>query len=159
MRVEILTDIADVFSVFHDGGIVNACHEQGSVSMEIEIPYLAEMISSIYTKFKVRLNDFSNAEFLLWLNEAGAVSEKMHGTGSIFDADVEILKASAVGKRVALTFNQYDPTLNYSGGELYFSASSIDIQDESGRLCSVKELRELSAAYWKSWALRNGGGK
>lgn len=75
MKIEGSSNISDVFSIFHDGGIVR-CHEENrSLLLKVEIQYLAERVNPAFRKFSVLLEDVKDVHFATWPSDLKSAPE------------------------------------------------------------------------------------
>ncbi|MDQ3108895.1 MAG: hypothetical protein M3R17_03280 [Bacteroidota bacterium] len=59
-------DIADLFSMFHDGGIEEMIADENGHNLKIGLTYLAERIKPEYHFFYLRLISVEKFEFVPW---------------------------------------------------------------------------------------------
>lgn len=142
-------NISDVFSIFHDGGIANCHHENGSLIIEIEIQYLAERINPDFQKFMLRLDDVKNLHFSTWSSDLKSEPQVLRDTTTIFKSELEILEGNFEEKQIKVVCIQHSPEFDYCGGELYFSSTSVEVTDEAGKGYSIEELYALCKSYWE----------
>jgi hypothetical protein len=155
MKIEGSANICNVFSIFHDGGIVHCHEENGSLLLEIEIQYLAERISPAFRKFVVLLEHVKDVCFSTWPSDLKSEPEVLKDITSIFHPELEILEGNLREGKIQVVCNQHSPEFDYCGGELYFSAASAEVIDEGGKSYSLDELDALCKGYWDEWESRN----
>ena len=152
MKIEGSNNIKDIFSIFHDGCIINCHLEENALVMEVEIEYLAERINPHFRKFTVRLAEIQKLRFSTWLNDLESEPLVLTKFDSIFKPELEIAQGNVVEGQIQIICLQSDPEFEYCGGELYFTAVSAEVFDEAGKFYSVGELVTLANAYWKEWS-------
>lgn len=152
MKIKGPENISNVFSIFHDGGIVNCHHENGSLLFEIEIQYLAERINPDFQKFMLRLNEVKNLYFSTWSNDLKSEPKVLRDTTTIFKSELEILEGNSEENLIQVVCLQHSPEFDYCGGKLCFSSTSVEVTDETGKGYSIEELAALCKSYWDEWA-------
>lgn len=145
-------NIAEIFSIFHDGVIASYLSSNDGLLLVIEVRYLAQRINPAYTKFLVCLFEAKDVQFHPWPNNADNSSQPITAVDEIFKPRLDILQGEVRDKIIEIVCNQASPTFPYSGGELQFHAESAAVSDESGRFWSLEELAELCKAYWDEWS-------
>ncbi len=155
MKIEGQENIRDIFSIFHDGGILSCRREDDSLLMEVEIEYLAERINPDFRKFMVRLDDVKNLSFSTWPSDLKSPAVLISEVGKIFKAELEILEGDIEKGKIKIVCNQHSSEFDYCGGELYLSAASAEVTDEAGKSYSIEELDVLCKGYWDDWANKN----
>jgi hypothetical protein len=155
MKIEGPKNISDIFSIFHDGCIVSCHYKNDSLVMEVEIQYLAERINPSFQKFTVRLDGVSNLYFSTWPRDRKSEPEILRGIETIFKPELEILKGTIEEGQVIVFCDQSLLDFDYCGGDLYLSAISAEVTDETGKSYSIEELGILCKSYWDDWANKN----
>lgn len=155
MKIEGPENVSDVFSIFHDGGIIECHYENGSLLMEVEIQYLAERINPAFRRFMFRLFDVKNLHFSTWPSDLKSEPKVFREVATIFKTELEILEASFEEDQIKVVCNQHSPEFDYCGGELYLSATSAEVTDEAGKSYTIEELDTLCRGYWNEWANKN----
>lgn len=123
--------------------------------MEVDIQYLAERINPNFRKFVVRLAGVENIRFSTWPSDLQAEPEVLTDISIIFKPELEILEGSIKEGQIQVVCNQHSPEFDYCGGELFLTATSAEVVDESGKNYSIDELDTLCKSYWDSWANRS----
>ncbi len=154
MRIEGSSNIEAIFSIFHDGVITHHVVKDGKLVLEIEIQYLAERVSPGFTKFHVLLENVANIKFTTWPSDLKSELKLITEPNIIFAPDLDILEGNTKESQIQVICNQASSDYEYCGGELYFSATSAIVTDESGKEYSVDELDVLCKGYWNEWASR-----
>jgi len=149
-----LENLKNMFSIFHDGCILNYEVREGNLVLEVEIQYLAQRISNKFKCFQISLENVEDLSFSPWYDDP---SDKRAITTveKIFTPELEILSAETEGKYLKIACNQPLPNLGYCGGDLYLKTSSALITDEANKSYSISELTTLCSEYWKEWRNKN----
>lgn len=146
-----MTDIENVFSIFHDGWISGYSGDMTSLNLKIECTYLAELINLNYSFFYIKLFEVSHLSFQTWPNLIDLPSELIIKPEKIFQAELEILSAHIKDDVVEVICNQYEKTFDYCGGVLRISANRIEVCDEKMNTISLNELSSISDKYWDTF--------
>ncbi len=146
--------LALLFSIFHDGDIVNVELNSKQLRFEVEILYLAKRINPEFTKFFVTLENVNNLTFSTWSNIPGR-DEILDSVEAIFEPVLEILSAEVKDNFIEVACSQSSNKYAYCGGNLRFIADTATITDESGKSYSVNELDSICSEYWEAWQRGN----
>lgn len=152
MRIEGSSNIGAIFSIFHDGVITHHVSKAGKLALEIEIQYLAERISSDFSKFHVLFENVENIRFTTWPRDLKSEPELMTEPNIIFSPELDILEGKTKDNQIQVICIQESLEYEYCGGELYFSATTATVTDENGKPYSMDELDALCKGYWNEWA-------
>jgi len=147
-------EIAELFSLFHDGVIVEASGEGHDLELRVRIAYLAERVAPGFTTFVVRIHGVEDLAFVTWPNEASAGPQTLRRIAEIFVPPLDILSGDVVAGRIEVVCNQPASSALHCGGTLAFGAQSADVIDHNGKHYSVAELAAIADAYWRDWADR-----
>lgn len=147
---ENLNKIATVFSIFHDGVIVNHNSLTNGIELTVECQYLVELINANFTKFYLRLNDVTLLEFETWMNSAVLKSQLQTTSSDIFKTELEILSAEIKEGAVEVCCSQNNHEFNYSGGILKIVAKKITVYCENKKEISIERLCAIGNSYWKN---------
>ena len=148
-------DMADVFSVLHDGMIEEHKIEDGNLILELYCQYLAKNINPSYEFFLVKLNQLKSISLMPWLKDS---QEEIFwkDTELIFQKGLEILNAEVISENIIRVFcdcnYEFDSSLNYVGGTLEFDCHSIRIFDEEKKEISLDFLKEIAIKYWEEFS-------
>lgn len=148
-------NMAQAFSIFHDGAITSAAVCGSGIEISIEIRYLASRIDKCFSSFDLVLERCGGVRFAPWPDENEQEREEITNLEEILELDLEILNAESTGTAVlvdCLTHSGHKPI---SGGKLVFEASRLLIFDESKRSISLPTLRGICDGYWKEWEERS----
>lgn len=149
-------NIAEIFSMFHDGVISSHLSSKDGLLLIVEIRYLAQRIHPAYTKFLVCLFDAKDIQFHTWPNNADNPAKSITAIDEIFKPRLAILQSEVRNQKIEVVCNQASADFPYCGGELEFHAESATVSDESGRFWRLEELEALSKAYWDEWSSSSG---
>jgi hypothetical protein len=152
------SDIADLFSVFHDGEIVQHAAHGDDLQLRIRVTYLAMRIQPTFTFFDVDVVGVQNVEFTTWPDQEAEALRRMHSLDEIFTPRLQVLSGELEGALVRIVCNQPVARLGYSGGDLRFNARGAIVRDEAGSEWSIDQLKSLAEAYWNEWERRKGSG-
>ncbi|MCV6637139.1 hypothetical protein [Candidatus Albibeggiatoa sp. nov. NOAA] len=158
MKIQNLEDISDIFSIFHDGIIVENHFKNNILILSVEIEYLAERIHSTFTQFEVTLYGFNNVAFSTWPARPEAKPEKLTNIQTILMSELLILESNLIKDNrieVICFCNQPSDEYDYGGGELSFTVDSAEVKDEAGKFYTIDELDELCKSYWNRWEEQN----
>jgi len=149
-------DMADVFSIFHDGSIEEYKVEKESIFLKIYCQYLAKNINPFYEFFWVKLNQLNSISLLPWLKNS---QEELFWTNIdlIFEKELEILNAKITLEDTIQVFcdcsNIFEENeVNYVGATLEFDCYSILIFDENKQEINLDYLKKIAAKYWKEFS-------
>ena len=133
-------EIADVFSMFHDGGLAGLQKNEESIIIQVDCRYLAEMFQDGFKNFYVELIGLDNCKFVDWDEEV------RDDLTYIFATDKEIARSEIIDSAVVIYVNKnYDDSL---GGEIRFNVDSIKIYNENMKPLSFTQLVIANDKYW-----------
>jgi len=155
MNIEGRENVRDIFSIFHDGTIRSCTLNEGDLTLDIEIEYLAARVKPEFRKFEVRLFGVSNVRFSTWPSDLKSDPVVITDTQQIFAADLEILEGNLKEDEIEVVCNQHSLEFAYCGGELRFRCLCAGVMDEGGRDYSIEELSALCEGYWDDWSREN----
>lgn len=147
-------DLAELFSLFHDGVIVDASGDGHDLELRVRITYLAERIAPGFTTLIVHIHEVEDLAFVTWPKEPSAAAQTLRGLAEIFAPPLEILSGEVVADRIEVVCNQPAASALHCGGMLAFRVTSADVIDQNGKHYSLAELAEIADAYWKDWTHR-----
>lgn len=148
-----IDELAQLFSIFHDGVIIDAAVQGNDLLLTVRISYLAQRIQPGFTTFAVHLHEVEGLSFCTW-PKAAAPSETLRDPPSIFSPPLDILSGEVSDGCVRVVCNQPSALTAHCGGTLTFRAESATVSDEQGRLYSTVDLAALATAYWDEWGQR-----
>jgi len=155
MKINGIGNISDIFSIFHDGGIVKCDREHDQLIIEVEIEYLAQRVNPEFTKFVVCLSGAENIQFSTWPSDLKSPPEVLVDESLIFEPELEILESNVKDGAIQVICNQHSHELDYCGGELSFIAKSAEVTDEAEKVYSLEELDTICKEYWDEWSNKN----
>jgi hypothetical protein len=144
-------DLSEIFSIFHDGEIVNYASDGSDLELKVEIMYLAERVDPDYRSFQLRLHNVRDINFETWPKDSAAEPAKLFSIPQIFEPELEISGAEPEGDSIKIICNQSSPQCEYSGGTLLLQADYALVTDEGGKEYSLEELRQICSGYWSDW--------
>ena len=143
-------DIRDVFSIFHDGGIVDCKGDFTKLTLTIQCNYLAELINPNFEYFYVDLIGVIRLDFDPWMNPVELEKIEFNSHDDFLKVDLEILSAEAKDDLVIITCNQHDTDLDYCGGNLMISANDFNVLDHNKTTMTIEQLETVCRQYWDS---------
>ena len=146
-----VSEIADLFSVFHDGEIVSHHADGSDLRLRLDVGYLARRIQPTFKFFEVDLIGVEHLDFTTWPNDDAPPSH-LKSPEEIFQPRLEFLSGEAEGAVVRVVCNQPGSHVGYSGGDLRFEIRGALVRDESGVEWSLQGLKLLAEAYWAEWS-------
>lgn len=149
-----IENIRTMFGIFHDGDLCFRKEENGLLSFEVGIRYLAERINPAYKSFSLGLDRPRRLVFKPWWPEGHALYETLIEGVSLFSHELEILSARLEGDGLSIVCNA-NTDADFSGGELYLEVDSAVVSDEGGLEWSLDELSGLCEGYWHDWKLEH----
>ena len=149
-------ELAQLFSIFHDGVVTQPQASGDNLLLRVEISYLAERIQPGFTVFQVCLHRVEDLSFVTWPKDAAAAPQILHDIEDIFNPELDILSGDIAEDRVHVVCNQASPSTPHCGGTLTFRAASAAVTDEKGTPYSLADLAIISRAYWDEWSARKG---
>jgi hypothetical protein len=146
--MNILSDIADIFSIFHDGRIVAFEENAEGLQLTIECQYLAERINPKHEWFYVELLGVEKLEFEIWPNPITLPIQIFTRSKEIFQAELEILSAEIIGNDVRITCNQHNTNYDYCGGNVFLNCNTIKIYDQDKNELPIDFMDKICNEYW-----------
>ena len=141
-------DIRDIFSIFHDGGIVDCEGDFDKLTLTIQCNYLAELINPDFENFFVDLIGINKLEFDPWTNPIHLEKRDFRSHEEYLKVDLEILSAEIKDDFVLITCNQHDTDLDFCGGNLMISANGFKLFDHNNKQMTMDQLDSISRTYW-----------
>ena len=142
-------NLADTFSIFHDGTITDWSGDRHHLRLTIECEYLAELIDPTFDTFFVELFEIDFLEFEPWPNPADLPVVLKTDLHAIFLAELEILHANEKENGcVEIVCNQHDSRYDYCGGRLLISCLSVSVTDQLNNPLTIDELDIICNRYW-----------
>ena len=147
-------NIADVFSIFSDGIIVNHVCKGNRLTLNIEIPYLARCICPDYLGFTIELSNVKNICFKTWPSEAGDKERHVVDPAHIFETRLEIIEGNVRNGCIEVVCSNPVEEYDFCGGELNFEADTAAVFDDGGKQYSLEELAAISKKHLRKWTIR-----
>lgn len=149
-----LENIKIVFSLFHDGAIVDWSGDKNKLTLKINCSYLAQRIDKTFDDFYVDLVNVKKLELDPWTKPVELPARIKTEFVDIFKAELEIMGGEIENDLVVVTCLQLDHAFDYTGGNLSVNCDAIKVYDQKKREITIEELRAISKAYWTEW--KNG---
>ncbi|MBP4143212.1 hypothetical protein J3S90_15510 [Flavobacterium sp. P4023] len=149
-----LENIRDVFSIFHDGIILNWNGNEELLQLIIDCEYLAQKIDKSFTSFVIELKNIEKIEFNPWMNPINLPQKTFIKIEDIFQTGLEILSADIENEMVKITCNQHNLNYEYCGGTLLLNCKSLKIFDENKNELTIDEINKICEEYWNETKLK-----
>ncbi|BDD01373.1 hypothetical protein PEPS_36530 (plasmid) [Persicobacter psychrovividus] len=149
-----INNIRDVFSIFHDGGIVDCQGDLNKLILTIQCNYLAELINPDFENFYVDLICVNKLDFDPWMNPIDLKKIEFKSHEEYLKVDLEILSSEIEDDYVLITCNQHDTDLDYCGGNLIISANDFRLFDHNKNVMTIEELESICRLYWDKFSKR-----
>lgn len=147
-------DIRDVFSIFHDGGIVDCKGDFHKLTLTIQCNYLAELINPDFENFYLDLIEINKLDFDPWMNPIDLEKIDFDSYEDYLKVNLEILSAEIKDNLVVVTCNQHNTDLDFCGGHLMISANKIKLFDHNKTEMTIDQLDSVCRLYWDEKANR-----
>jgi hypothetical protein len=144
----LIQEIADVFSILHDGTIESRTGDENRLMLKVSCIYLAERINSSFEYFYVELSNINTIELNSWPSNMNLPPVLKTGLDNIFKDELEINSVKIENEIVIVTCLQHDPDADISGGELKIACNAIQVYDQDKNVITIDELDKLCNAYW-----------
>ena len=144
-------EIANVFSIFHDGDIMLFLEEGNNQTWKINCQYLAELIDPTFEYFLIEINNCSLLDFHPWINVEDSPKVDLKKSSEIFSVDLEILSANLNNQKIEITCNREDKNIDSSGGILILDCKSITVSNQRKEEINLSKLKEISSNYWNNF--------
>lgn len=135
-------DFELVFSIFHDGDIVEINPLASGLELKIGITYLAKRINPEFNFFRLILKGLKQFSFSPWSDEPQFFDDYQ----TILSFELEISSGELSEKGLIVYCHSFDP--RFSGGELSVDADSFIILKEDGDEMALEELLRICNDYW-----------
>ena len=150
-----MNDIAEVFSLLHDGTVIKWAGDKDLLTLKISCLYLAERIKPTYEYFYLDLHKINKLEFNPWTAPSDIPNIIKQEPGEIFETELEVLYAEVKDDSVKVSFNQADPKYDYCGGNLYVNCDAIKLFDHEHKELAIGQLNQICNEYWDDWKIKN----
>lgn len=141
-------DIRDIFSIFHDGGIVDCRGDLQKLTLTIQCNHLAELINPDFENFYLDLIELNKLDFYPWMNPIELEKIDFDSYKDYLKVDLEILSAKIKDDLIIVTCNQHDTDLDFCGGNLMISAKDFNLYDHKLTPMTIDQLDLISRNYW-----------
>lgn len=137
-----LKKIMNVFSINHDGKIVNIEEEMNDLNIDIELEYLAKYFDKTFSLIKYKIMNFKKLEFIdCDNNKCDKISEIKNMKLNIYEAEI--------GKNKNIIIKVWSDKIPY--GELYLWGTDIKIYDQNNCEIEYNKLDEICERYWDNF--------
>jgi hypothetical protein len=138
-----LDKIIDVFSINHDGTIVNIRKEKNDLNIDIDIQYLAQYFEKSFTIMKYKIKDFLKLEFI------DCDNNKYENISEINKMELNIYEAE-LGEDGNIIINVWSDKIPY--GKLFLWGNDIKIYDQNNSEIEYNKLIEICENYWDNFS-------
>ncbi|MET3195187.1 hypothetical protein [Bacillus sp. OAE603] len=132
----------NVLNLFHDGTITQLIERTKTISMEIEIEYLAELINKNFKSIICEFINYEEINFKFWEENNFTVID----SELLKKYELEIIEAEEIDNKVVLKCLS---NLN-TGGNFYIQTETIKIYEQEKQEISISKLAEVSHQYWNT---------
>ncbi len=147
-KIRKIDEIADVFSIFHDGSIINWAELEDGLELEVSCIYLAELINKDYELFYIKLINIHEIFFEPWYIQQEK-DEKITGYDKLFTLHLEIMSGKIMENHIGVfSYTRSYPEL-FSGGILKIGCDYITVFDQKKNALSYSTLDNLCRTYWR----------
>ena len=136
--------ISNIFSINHDGVIINIEEENEALAIQIEIEYLAELRASEHKTFVYKLLEYSNLKFIDICNE----NKTYTNIEEIKQMELTILESGIRDEKIIIGVCSHKSAY----GELEFMTNGVMIFDQDNVKMEYTELQEIAKKYWENWS-------
>ncbi len=149
-------EMADVFSIFHDGAIESHVGDKSCLKLKIDCTYLAELINPSYTCFYVELNNIKEIKLDTYSkentdNNPEELPNILCDIDDIFEEEIDIYDANVEGNYVQVNCWIYSDKAKYVANSLKFDCDNLSIFDENNKPITFAELCQIGEKYWSSF--------
>lgn len=140
-------DLAQIFSLFHDGYIENAQVKNLDIDLKVGIQYLSMLINKKHEFLHLTLLNVELFIFDAWADEPFRITdcEKINELSpEIMDA-----KVNENGEILVTTLIHNTPSNTIKGGFLIIKCLDYKLSDEEKNEISIETLKELASYYWQ----------
>ncbi len=138
-----------LFSLFHDGSILNIKKDSHNYTCRVDILYLAERIHPNFSYLNVRLVGVK--EFIL---EKLEYSEVITDIDQMNKFDIEVLQAEIEGNGIKILCSCNHGEFSY----LTVKADDIQVYDPDWNAIELAQLEQTARGYWEDFAKRGEQG-
>ncbi|CAG5079966.1 hypothetical protein [Parvicella tangerina] len=142
---EVMTNkLAEIFSIFHDGGIDEINVDGNSMEITIGCAYLAQMENEEYKNFYLSLENVTTFEFHTWDDEIFTdIPTMVNFWPEIMTAEIE--------KETIKVVCNIDTENKRTGGLLWIKANLVSLKNHKKAELSINQLETMSRNYWDNF--------
>lgn len=148
--MNVLENIRDAFSIFHDGEIKSWNGNFEKLTLTIECKYLAEKLNNSFSDFYFEFYHVKDLCFLSWSNQIDLDSTTVKKIEDLFKLKLEILSSDINDGKVKIDCKHSDLSVDYYGGELFISSKEFHVLDQERHELSIDQLDEICNDYWNN---------
>lgn len=138
-------DILDLFTILHDGSIVELVKVDSQINIKIEIDYLAKMIREDHDHIFLLIDNPKNMIFIPWSDEQGSITTMEE----ISHLELEILGCDTENDKYIIHCHCDEKRHEYPGGDLVLDFTEFIVKDQEGKTIGLQKLRTLANNYWQ----------
>jgi hypothetical protein len=140
-----LNEMTIAVSCLHDGTItsIEQTSEQtwDTLTISIEIPYLAEIINPEYIHFTYQFVNYHELFYESWNND-----KRERDIATIVSMELEINEVVQEEAYIKITCLCNTP--GNDGGHLYIQAEDLIMYDQGSNNLTFEEIQRITKAYW-----------
>lgn len=141
-----LADQQLVFSLFHDGSIVEIMEQEMNYSFKVDILFLAERVNSKFHAFRIRLGQ--PEEFIFEDSDTNTIIVDLDEINKL---ELEILKTEIQDDKI-MVFCSAEQGNRL--GFLTIKTNEIRIYDQEYNPLKLEELEQIARTYWEEFGER-----
>lgn len=141
-------NLADIFSIFHDGTITDWSGDMHHLRLTIECEYLAELINPTFDTFYVELFGIEFLEFEPWPDPVDLPVILQTDIPAIFQTELGILNGEVGENCVKIICETLERNIGYVGGILHLNCSDAGMFNQQQQPITLDRLKEIATIYW-----------
>jgi hypothetical protein len=136
--------ISRAIYLFHDGTISTLERKLNDLIIQVNIPYLAEMLNSEYSCFTLTLSQCEEIYLQYWMSETMEFDLE-----TISKLELEINKAKNEDGYIQISCMISNPDI--VGGDLIIKTTGLKIADQNESEVTLSDLETLAKNYWNQF--------
>ena len=140
--------VRDIFSILHDGTIVEWTGNKDFLTLKIGCQYLAEKLDPTFEYFFIDLIDISKLALVPWMNPITLEQEYFVELKDVLQAELDILSAEIDNDSVKISCTQRDSNFHFCGGALYINCKGSKVYDQNKNEVAIDKLHQICNEYW-----------
>ena len=151
MNEPVLDQLADIFSMFHDGSLSYVSGDHEKLLLQIDCQYLAELLDKSFNSFYLELEEISYLTFDPWERITIGPIQLKTELAAIFCTELEIMDGEIADQKLEITCLQFDEQINFSGGTLYLVCKGFSLYNHLHEPLTIDQLYTISTSYWSKF--------